>query len=93
MMVGEAMSTLVGAVMPMMVGDAVSISMSMVDDAMSMSMTGDAESTTVAGDEPSILVDAGELMEAIDAGRSMVVGEGAGKSVDPDPVVPMVGAN
>jgi hypothetical protein len=93
MMVGEAMSTLVGAVMPMMVGDAVSMSMSMVDDAMSMSMTGDAESTTVAGDEPSILVDAGELMEAIDAGRSMVVGEGAGKSVDPDPVVPMVGAN
>jgi hypothetical protein len=25
--------------------------------------------------------------------RSAMVGEGAGESVDPDPVVPMVGAN
>jgi hypothetical protein len=89
MMVGEAVSMLVDAVMPMMVGDVVL--MSMADDV--MSMTGDAESTAVAGDEPSILVDAGELMEAIDARRSMVVGEGAGKSIDPDPVVPTVSAN
>jgi hypothetical protein len=96
-MVGEAVLTTVGKVMPTMVGDAVSLSMSMAGDAMSMSMAGDAmsmsmageaESTTVAGDEPSILVNAGELVEAVDAGRSMVVGEGAGVSVDPDPVVP-----
>jgi hypothetical protein len=34
--------------------------------------------------EPSILVDAVKLA---------VVDEGAGESIDPDPVVPMVGAN
>jgi hypothetical protein len=56
-------------------------------------MTGDVESMSVAGDKPSILVDAGELVEAVDAGRSMVVGEGASESLDPDPVVPTVGAN
>jgi hypothetical protein len=101
MMVGKAVSTLVGAVMltmvgdavlmsvsavmPTMVGDAVSMSMSMADNATSMSMVvGDAESTAVAGDEPSILVD---------AGRSVMVGEGASESVDPDPIVPTVGAN
>jgi hypothetical protein len=83
MVVGEAVSTTVSAAMPMMVGDAVS--MSMADDAMSMSMVvGDAESTAVAGDEPSILVD---------ASRSMMVGEGAGESGDPDPIIPTVGAN
>jgi hypothetical protein len=60
----------------------------MVGDAMSMSMVGDVESTTVAGDEPLALVGADELVEAVDPGRSMVVGEGAGESVDPDPVVP-----
>jgi hypothetical protein len=65
-------------------GDAVS---------MSMSMDGDAESTAVAGDELSTLVGAVELVKAIDAGRSMVVGEGAGEYVDPDPIVPTVGAN
>jgi hypothetical protein len=73
--------------MPTMVGDAVSMSMSMADDAMSMLMSmvvGDAESTTVAGDELSILVD---------AGRSVMVGEGAGESLDPDPVVPTIDAN
>jgi hypothetical protein len=87
MMVGEAVLTIVG--------DEVSVLMSMADDAMSrsMSMTGDAESMAVAGDEPSILVNAGELVETVDAGRSMVVGEGADESVDPDPIVPMVGAN
>jgi hypothetical protein len=87
MMVGEALSMSVDAMVSMMVGDAVLVSMSMVDDAMlrSMSMVvGDAESMAVAGDEPSILVD---------AGRSVMVGEGASESVDPDPVVPTVGAN
>jgi hypothetical protein len=44
----------------------------------------DAESTVVVGDEPSILVDAGRLV---------MVGEGASKSVDPDPIIPMTGAN
>jgi hypothetical protein len=29
----------------------------------------------------------------VDAVRLSVVGEGAGESIDPDPVVPMVGAN
>jgi hypothetical protein len=67
----------------MMVGDVVS--MSMADDAMSMSMAvGDVEMMAVAGDEPLILVD---------ASRSVMVGEGAGESVDPDPIVPTVGAN
>jgi hypothetical protein len=59
--------------------------MSMADDAVSMSMAvGDAESMAVVGDEPSILVDASRLVK---------VGEGAGESLDPDPVVPTVGAN
>jgi hypothetical protein len=61
------------------------VSMSMADEAMSMSMVvGDAESTVVAGGEPSILVD---------VARSTMVGEGASESVDPDPVIPTVGAN
>jgi hypothetical protein len=134
-MVGEATSTTAGEVIPMMVGDAVSMSMLMVGDAVSMSMVGDAvsmsmvgdalsmsmlmvgdvvsmsmwmvgdavsmsmwmvgdaESTAVAGDEPLTLVGVGELMEDVNAGKSMVVGEGAGESVYPDPVVPTVGAN
>jgi hypothetical protein len=29
----------------------------------------------------------------VDAVRLSMVGEGAGESVDPDPVVPMIGAN
>jgi hypothetical protein len=83
MVVGEAVSMTVGAAMPTMVGDA--MSMSMADDAMSMSMVvGDAESMAVAGDEPSILVD---------ASRSMMIGEGASESVDPDPIIPTIGAN
>jgi hypothetical protein len=90
-MVGEAMSTTAGEVMPTMVGDAAS--MSMVGDAVSMSMVDDVESTTVAGDEPSTLVGADELMEAVDTGESMMVGEGAGESVDPDSVGPTMGAN
>jgi hypothetical protein len=90
--VGDAVSTLVDAVASMMVGDAVSMSMSMADEATSMLMAdkamsmavGDAKSTAVAGDEPSILVDASRLV---------MVGEGADESVDPDPVVSTVGTN
>jgi hypothetical protein len=92
MMVGEATLTTAGEVMSMSMDGGV-VSMSMYGDAVSMSMGGDAESTTVAGDEPSTLVGAVELVKAVDAGRSMVVGEGAGESVDPDPVVPTVSAN
>jgi hypothetical protein len=72
-----------------MVVDAVSTSMLVlmsklvVGESMSMSIGG-AESTAIADDEPSTLVG----ME-----RSTMVGEGAGESVDPDPVVPTVGAN
>jgi hypothetical protein len=83
--VSDAVSTLVDAVASTMVGDAVSMSTAIADDAISMSMVvGDAESTAIAGDEPSILVD---------VDRSAMVGEGAGESVDPDPVVPTVSAN
>jgi hypothetical protein len=46
--------------------------------------SGDAESTAKADDGPSNLVDAVRLA---------VVDEGAGEFVDPDPVVPTVGAN
>jgi hypothetical protein len=62
------------------------MSTSMAGNAMSVSMlmVGIVESMVIASDEPSILVD---------AGRSVVVGEGAGESIDPDPVVPTVGAN
>jgi hypothetical protein len=76
MVVGEVVSTTGGIAMPMMVGYAVSMSISMV--------VGDAESTAVAGDEPLIVVD---------VSRSMMVGEGSSESVDPDPIVPTVGAN
>jgi hypothetical protein len=53
--------------------------------AVSMSMSnGDAESTAMADNEQSNLVDVVRLA---------MVGEGAGESVDPDPVLPTVGAN
>jgi hypothetical protein len=81
MMVGGAISMIVGEAVSMMVGKAVLMSM------------GDAESTAIAGDEPTTLGDAGESMETFDAGESTMVGEGAGESVDLDPVVPTVGAN
>jgi hypothetical protein len=91
-MLGDAVLTMVHTVMSTMVGDVVStsmademMSMSLADEVTSMSMAvGDVESTIVFGDEPSTLVD---------VNRSAMVGEGAGKSIDPDPVVPMVGAN
>jgi hypothetical protein len=59
------------------------VSKSMVSGSMSVSI-GDAESTAMADDEPSNLVG---------VERSAMDGEGANESVDPDPVVPMVGAN
>jgi hypothetical protein len=73
----------VGTTMLTMVVDAVSMSMLVVSELMSMSIGG-AESTAIADDEPSTLVG---------VERSAMVGEGAGESVDPDPVVPTVGAN
>jgi hypothetical protein len=78
-------SMAVGAAMPTMVGDVLStsVSMSMADESMSMAIGG-AESMVVADDEPSTHVG---------VERSAMVGEGAGESIDPDPVVPTVGAN
>jgi hypothetical protein len=76
-----------GTAMPTRVVDVVSMSLLalvsklMVSESMSI---GDAESTTIADDEPSNLV--GVV-------RSLMVGEGAGESVDPDPVVPTDDAN
>jgi hypothetical protein len=35
----------------------------------------------------------GEPSNLVDAVRFVMVGEGAGESIDPDPVFPMVGAN
>jgi hypothetical protein len=93
MMVGDAVSMVVDAVMStMVVGEVVSTTVGiampmMVGYAVSMLMSmvvGDAESTAVAGDEPLILVD---------ASRSIMVGEGSGESIDLDPVVPTVGTN
>jgi hypothetical protein len=85
---GEASMT-VGTAMPTMVVDAVSMSMLVlmsmlvVSESMSMSIGG-SKSTTIADVEPSTLVG---------VKRSATVGEGAGESVDPDTVVPTVGAN
>jgi hypothetical protein len=85
MVVVGVASMVVGAAMPTMVGDVVPTLISMADEAMSMLMViGDAESTTVADGEPSTLVGVERLA---------MVGEGAGESVDLDPVVPTVGAN
>jgi hypothetical protein len=92
MTVDPVMSTMVAddvalmtadAAVPTMVVGAVSTSMSMVDEAMLMSMDG-AELMAVADVEPSKLVGVARLV---------MVGEGASESVDPDPVVPTVGAN
>jgi hypothetical protein len=59
------------------------VSKSMVSGSMLMS-NGDAESTAIADDEPSNLVGVERLA---------MLGEGAGESVDPDPVVPTDGTN
>jgi hypothetical protein len=105
MMVGEAVSTIVGEAVSMMVGEAASMMVdeavsTMVSEAASMMLgeaastsMGDAELMTVADDEPMTLGNADESMETVDAGESMMVGDGAGESVDPDPVIPIDGAN
>jgi hypothetical protein len=89
MVAGGVESMTVGTAMPTVVVDAVSMSMLVlmsklvVGESMSMPIGG-AESTAIADDEPSTLVG---------VERSAMVGEGAGESVDPDLVVPTVGAN
>jgi hypothetical protein len=82
---------------PMMISDGDS---TVVDGGMS-TLIGKAESTSIAGGESMVTGDADELMMIAggdsmatgDADESMTTGEGAGESVDPDPVVPLVGAN
>jgi hypothetical protein len=82
-------STMVGTAMPTMVVDAVLtlmlalVSKLVLSKSMSMSID-DVESTAIADDEPSNLVG---------VERSAMVGEGAGKSVDLDPLIPTVGTN
>jgi hypothetical protein len=76
----EMVSMTVGTAMPTAVLMAVSMSIL----ALVLMTVGDAESTVVADVELSNLVDAVRLV---------MVGEGAGESVDPDPVVPTVSAN
>jgi hypothetical protein len=89
MVADRVASTMVGTAMPTMVVDAVSTSMLalvsklVVSESMSMSI-GNVETSAIADDEPSNLVG---------VERSAMVGEGAGKSVDLDPIVPTVGAN
>jgi hypothetical protein len=76
-----------GTVMPTAVLMAESMSiLSLVSKLMvSGSMSnGDAESTAMADVEPSNLVDAVRLS---------MIHEGAGESVDPDPVIRTIGAN
>jgi hypothetical protein len=86
---GGAVSMTVGTAMPTLMVDAVSMLMlalmsrSMVSGSM-LVLIGDAESTAITDDEPSNLVGVERLA---------MVGEGAVDSVDPDHVVPMVGAN
>jgi hypothetical protein len=86
---GGAVSMTVGTSMPTLMVDAVSMLMlALVSKLMVSGSTlvsiGDTESTAIVDDEPSNLVG---------VERSAMVGDGAGESVDPDPVVPMVGAN
>jgi hypothetical protein len=67
------------------IGEAPSMMVSMTDD--TLSMVGGALSMAV-----SMVVSMTMLMTN-DALSMAVVGEGAGESVDPDPVLPTVGAN
>jgi hypothetical protein len=86
---GRVASMTVGTAMPTMVVDAVLtlmlvlMSKLVVGESISMPIGG-AESTAIADDEPSTLVG---------VERSAMVGEGAGESIDLDPVVPTVNAN
>jgi hypothetical protein len=55
---------------------------------------GDAgESMAIADEVPATIGDAGDSTTIIDAVELVMVVEGAGEYVDPDPVVPTVGAN
>jgi hypothetical protein len=54
-----------------------------VSESMLMSID-DAESTAIADVKP---------LNLVGVERSAMVGEGAGESVDPDPLIPMDGAN
>jgi hypothetical protein len=89
MVAGGVASMTVGIAMPTMLVDTVSMSMLVlmsmlvVSESMSISIGG-AELTAIVNDKPSTLVG---------VENSAMVGEGAGESVDPDPVVPTVGAN
>jgi hypothetical protein len=74
---------------PTMTGEGV---LTVAGGGMSMAI-GDAESMSVDDDVMSMSIAGGESMATGDADESMMTGEGAGESVDPDPVVPMVGAN
>jgi hypothetical protein len=84
---GGVVSVMVGTVMPTMMVDVVSALMLALTSKLvggeSMPI-GDAESIAIADDEQSSLVE---------VGRSAMIGEGAGESVDPDPVVPTISAN
>jgi hypothetical protein len=96
MTVDPAMSTAVSdGLVSMMAGIVMPMAVSMVELMSILSLVlklmvsglksnGDAESTAMADDEPSNLVDVVRLS---------MIGEGAGESVDLDPVVPTVGAN
>jgi hypothetical protein len=69
----------------LMVGKAPSMMVSMMDDALSMADGALSKAVSMAV-SMMVFMTIGVLSMA-------VVGEGAGKSVDPDPVVPTVGAN
>jgi hypothetical protein len=86
---GGVVSMTVDTAMPTLMVDAVLASMLVLTSKLvvgkSMSMPiGGAESMAIADDEPSTLVEVERLA---------MVGEGAGESINPDPVVPTVGAN
>jgi hypothetical protein len=58
-----------------------------------VSMVAGEGSSMAVGGGMSMSIAGEESMETGDADGSMTIGEGAGKSVDPDPIVPTVGAN
>jgi hypothetical protein len=74
---------------PTMTGDGVSM---VAGGGMSLAI-GNAESMSIDDDGMSMLIAGGESMATGYADESMMTGEGAGESVDPDPIVPTVGAN
>jgi hypothetical protein len=89
MVAGGVASMTVGTAKPTMVVDAVSTSMLVL---MSKLVVGESMSMPIGGAESMAIAD-DELSTLVGVERSAMVGEGAGESVDPDPVVPTVGAN